>query len=308
MTGKVSFTWVLATAVCLSSCGGSTTSQYQDPPATAPSGLSYPDPNLFTQGVTIVPLVPVISGGAPTTYSVEPPLPAGLVLNTHEGIISGTPMEVRSPETYLVTAENATGSSLFGVRITVLGRYSVGGVVTGLTGTGLVLTNNGADTVTINANGEFAFSRLYPAAAGFSISVSTQPTGQTCSISQGSGVLTNSNYRDAIVSCAAIVNKAIRAGRSLTDFSYASVTGNVGGTPFITCFYPPSPEPIRGYVINQATGALTTLGDLIHAIGAAPDTPLPEGCALNLVTLDSSGRWAYVVSSETKATYIYSLQ
>jgi hypothetical protein len=308
MTGKVSFAWVLAAAACLSSCGGSTTSQYEDAPPTVPNNLSYPDPNLFTQGVTIDPLIPTIAGGKATVFSVEPPLPPGLVLNTTDGTISGTPTTATSPETYLVSAANPTGSSLFGVRITVLGRYTVGGVVSGLTGTGLVLSNNGTETLAISMDGAFAFPRQYSPGSVFSVSVTTQPSGQSCSVTKGSGQLVNANYREAVVSCTASVSQAARAARKLTDFAYASAAGSVGGSPFMTCIYPPSAAPIRGYVVDQATGAMTALGDLIYAIGAAPDTALPEGCALNLVTLDSSGKWAYVVSAATQATYVYSLQ
>ena len=89
MTRNISLTCLLAAAVSLSSCGGGTTSQYADPPADAPDGLSYPGPNLFIQGEAITPLVPTIRG-IPTSYFVTPDLPAGLRLGS-DGVISGTP-------------------------------------------------------------------------------------------------------------------------------------------------------------------------------------------------------------------------
>ncbi len=36
--------------------------------------------------------------------------------------------------------------------------YTVGGVVSGLSGTGLVLQNNGGNNLSINANGSFTFT------------------------------------------------------------------------------------------------------------------------------------------------------
>ncbi|HEU4781578.1 MAG TPA: hypothetical protein VFS58_16980, partial [Steroidobacteraceae bacterium] len=260
MTRNISLACLLAAAVCLSSCGGSTTSQYEDPPLARPDGLSYPDPNLFIQGVAITPLVPTIRG-KPSSYFVVPDLPAGLVMDS-DGVISGTPSEPRSPETYLVTAGNAAGDSLFGIRITVLGRFSVGGLISGLTGIGLALTNNGADNLAINANGPFTFARQLPAASSFNVAVATQPSGQTCSVANGSGVLTNSSYGGAVVTCSNNVNKAAGFG--------STAVGNTGGIQYLACFYPPTPESIRGYVINPVTGVVTILGELIYRSDMAP--------------------------------------
>ncbi len=152
---------------------------------TRRDGLSYPGPNLYTQGETITPLVPTVTG-KPSSYFVAPDLPAGLSLSS-DGVISGTPTERKSPETYLVTAANKSGSSSFGVRITVLGRYSIGGMVSGLTGTGLVLTNNGVDNLAIVANGPFTFAGQLPASAAYNVVVASQPAGQTCSVAGGGG-------------------------------------------------------------------------------------------------------------------------
>ena len=295
MTRNVSFACLLAAAVCLSSCGGSTTSQYEDAPPAAPDGLSYPDPNLFIQGVAITPLVPFIRG-KPSSYFVEPDLPAGLVMDT-DGVISGTPTEPKSPETYLVTAGNAAGTSLFGIRITVLGRFSVGGLVSGLTGTGLVLTNNGVDNLAVDANGPFTFARQIPAASAFNVVVTMQPAGQTCSVADGSGVLTNSNYGRVAVACSTNVNKAAR-------FESTAV-GNTGGIQYITCLYPPSLESISGYVVNPVTGVLTILGDLIYPSDTAPGTLLLTGCEPRLVTMDLSRMWVYVMDEDTNAVSVY---
>jgi len=62
--------------------------------------------------------------------------------------------------------------------------YSIGGTVTGL-GSGLTLSNNGTP-LAITSNGTFAFTNQ---PAGYSISVSTQPTmpPQNCSVTNGTG-------------------------------------------------------------------------------------------------------------------------
>jgi len=46
-----------------------------------------------------------------TGYTIDKPLPAGLVFDPQTGIISGTPTTVSSPTNYTVTAYNADGSS-----------------------------------------------------------------------------------------------------------------------------------------------------------------------------------------------------
>ena len=85
-----------------------------------PSGLAYPvNPAVFTVGTAISPDSPSSSGGAVSTYSVSPALPAGLSLNTATGVISGTPTTVTSASAYVVTATNVAGTTTAGVSITV---------------------------------------------------------------------------------------------------------------------------------------------------------------------------------------------
>lgn len=89
-------------------------------PAKAPWGLVYPaDPAVFGKGVAIAPQVPFYSGGPVTTFSVKPPLPAGLVLDPATGAISGAPAKVAATATYRVTASNALGSTETDLTLTV---------------------------------------------------------------------------------------------------------------------------------------------------------------------------------------------
>ncbi|TDQ06308.1 putative Ig domain-containing protein, partial [Pedobacter metabolipauper] len=84
-----------------------------------PSALSYTTPNVFTKGSAITSLSPTISGGAVTSYSISPALPAGLNFNTTTGVISGTPSVLKTAADYTVTAANSGGSTTFAVNITV---------------------------------------------------------------------------------------------------------------------------------------------------------------------------------------------
>jgi hypothetical protein len=76
----------------------------------------------------------------------------------------------------------------------------IGGTVTGLTGTGMVLEDNGADDITINANGPFTFKT--PVTGGYAVTIKTQPGNptQNCTVSFGSGTATN-NISNVQINC-----------------------------------------------------------------------------------------------------------
>src|SRR5690606_37977121 len=81
--------------------------------------------------------------------------------------------------------------------------FTVGGSVSGLVGGQLLLQHNGVDEQTIAANGGFTFT---PQANGssYEVTVPSQPAGQFCSITNGSGTLAGADVDDVDVACAAI--------------------------------------------------------------------------------------------------------
>ena len=79
--------------------------------------------------------------------------------------------------------------------------YTVGGTVSGLTGTGLVLRNNGAGNLAVAANATaFAFAAPVNAGSAYNVTVLSQPAGQTCSVSDGAGIA-NAAVSNVAVSC-----------------------------------------------------------------------------------------------------------
>jgi hypothetical protein len=79
--------------------------------------------------------------------------------------------------------------------------YSVGGPISGLTGSGLVLTDNGGDALSVPSGASFSsFATPLAYGSSYSVAVGTQPTGQTCSVSNGSGTVTGT-VTSASVSC-----------------------------------------------------------------------------------------------------------
>jgi hypothetical protein len=82
------------------------------------------------------------------------------------------------------------------------GQFSVGGNVSGLTGTGLVLQNNGGDDVAVTANGGFAFANRLVNGATYNVTVKSQSSGQSCVVRNASGTIAGANISNVEVSCA----------------------------------------------------------------------------------------------------------
>ena len=82
--------------------------------------------------------------------------------------------------------------------------YSVGGTVTGLLGSGLVLTNLGEEITP--GNGPFVFSNELPGGASipYNVQVKTQPSNpvQVCTVTNGAGRLEFADITNVLVSCA----------------------------------------------------------------------------------------------------------
>ena len=70
--------------------------------------------------------------------------------------------------------------------------FTIGGTVTGLTGTGLVLKDNGADNLTVSKSGAFTFPTSVASGAAYAVTVASQPTNpvQSCAVTGGSGSAT----------------------------------------------------------------------------------------------------------------------
>lgn len=142
--------------------------------------------------------------------------------------------------------------------------YTIGGTVTGLVGTGLVLSDNGTDSLTVTANGAFTFPTALASGQAYSVTVATQPTvsspalPQTCFVTSGSGTVQDAAVTSVVVSC---VNDAAR-------FAYVPDGGS---------------SEISGYSIDNQTGALTAISG----------SPFPAGAGPEALTIHPSGQFAY---------------
>src|ERR1700733_5790336 len=96
--------------------------------------------------------------------------------------------------------------------------FTLGGTVSGLSGTGLVLQDNGSNNLAISANGSFSFPTPVPRGNGYNVTVLTQPANpaQTCGVTNGFGANINGNATDIQVTC-------------LTTTVTYTISGNVSG-------------------------------------------------------------------------------
>jgi hypothetical protein len=64
-----------------------------------------------------------------------------------------------------------------------------------------VLQNNGTDNETVSSDGAFTFSTAIAENGPYAVTVLTQPTGQTCTVTQGSGTVGGANVTNVVVTC-----------------------------------------------------------------------------------------------------------
>jgi sugar lactone lactonase YvrE len=151
--------------------------------------------------------------------------------------------------------------------------YSVGGSVSGLaSGASVVLQNNGGNPTTVSANGAFTFSTPVESGSGYSVTVSTQPTGQACTVSGGSGTMSSTNITDVSVTCVSNPALAMFAGTSTGP-------GNADGGLTAARFNSPFGVAIDGsgntYVVDADSDTvrkITTAG-VVSTFAGSPGQP-----------------------------------
>ncbi|MDH4233527.1 MAG: hypothetical protein OEV15_00115 [Gallionella sp.] len=82
--------------------------------------------------------------------------------------------------------------------------FAVGGTVSGLSGSGLVLQLNGADELAVSADGNFRFPKPLKKGSAYAVTVKSSPSSpikQTCTVNQGSGTVAGAAVNNIAVSC-----------------------------------------------------------------------------------------------------------
>ena len=92
--------------------------------------------------------------------------------------------------------------------------YGVGGTVSGLAGSGLVLQNNGVDDLPVGADGGFTFATPLEDGSAYSVTVLSQPSDpkQACTVEYAEGTVNGSDVTDVSVVCTTLPDVVFKDG------------------------------------------------------------------------------------------------
>lgn len=262
----------------------------------------------LTENGRFVFAAPVAYGGSYAVTVVSQP--AGQVCTVSSGTGSGVTVTVTR-----VVVRCAANSSTF----------TVGGSVSGLaTGAQLTLLNNGDDALTVTANGVFTFATPVSINSSYAVTVATQPTGQSCSVINGSGSNVLAPVSQVAVVCItlplarsqyayvanflsnSVSQFALGADGSLSPLSVPSVAA--GSKP---C------QVLSGkglvYVVNQGEqGSISTVSQYaIRSDGTltplAPATVSTQGASACAMAISPDGLHAYVGNQQGQSIAQYTI-
>lgn len=207
--------------------------------------------------------------------------------------------------------------------------YSVSVTVTGLNGTGLVLQNNGANDLTISANGTATFATQIASGRAYSVTVKTLPTAplgqqsQVCDVSNGGGIVGSAAVTNVTANCRVGIGKFLYVtnynSNNISAFRINSTTGSltqVAGSPFATGSFPvPAFSNRVGtnlYVMNVAPGGGAAIS--VYAIDATTGaltevsgSPYRAGSTGGQIFFHPSQKFLYASDSSNGRWYGYSM-
>ena len=129
-------------------------------------------------------------------------------------------------------------------------RYTIGGSVSGLSGT-LVLRNNGGDDLTIENNSDFTFATSLANGAAYSVTVKSRPAGQACALTGSTGSVSGSNVSNMTVTCT--------SSRYVTNGTVYAVAVGPDGTTYIGgSFTQIGPVTGSGVPLDASTGVIAS--------------------------------------------------
>ena len=155
-------------------------------------------------GLSGAGLVLQLNGGGNLAVSTNGTFTFGAQLEDGAAYTASVLTQPTNPsQTCSVTGGSGTvgGANVTVSVVCITNSFTIGGTVSGLTGSGLVLRNNGGNSVAIGVNGRFTFSTPILSGATYLVTVSTQPSGPTCAVSSGSGTVGAGNVINVVVGC-----------------------------------------------------------------------------------------------------------
>lgn len=171
--------------------------------------------------------------------------------------------------------------------------FTIGGTVSGLnSGTSVTLLDNGSDSLTVSANGAFTFKAALATGAAYNVTISTQPTSETCTIANGSGTVASANVTNVTVTCATTTFTVggsiagLSSGTSVTLLDNGTDSLSVSANGMFTFKTPlATGAPYRVTISVQPTGETCTITSASGTIASANVTNVTVTCAVNTFTI-----------------------
>lgn len=188
-------------------------------------------------------------------------------------------------------------------------QYTIGGTVTGLSGSGLVLQDNGGDDLAVSASGAFTFATKVNSGANYSVTVKTQPSGQTCTVANGSGTAT-ANVTNVAVSCAS-ASAGVKIGGTVTGLTGTGLVlqDNKGDNLTITqngsFTFATAVATGAAYAVTVATqpSSPTQNCTVVNGTGTAASTDVTSV----MVNCAGVGKFAYTASNSVGMIYAFTI-
>ena len=140
--------------------------------------------------------------------------------------------------------------------------FRVGGTVTGLAGTGLVLQNNGGDDLAITANGTFELTTPVASGATYHVTIRTQPSGEPCAVTGGMGTVDASNVTSVRVVCGYWHVSQFPIPVPGSPYGAGDIDFDNNGDLLVAVV-----SPARAIVrVSRSTGAQTTIASAIGGV------------------------------------------
>lgn len=195
----------LFTAAALVACGGGSGSGPTQPGSTATYTVSATVSGLSGSGLVLQD-----NAGDDKTVSANGSFEFATSLASGAAYQVSVKTQPDSPAQTCIVANGSgtvAAADVSNVSVTCVNAaaYTVGGTVSGLAGTGLVLQDNAGDDTSVAANGSFTFATKLASGAAYAVSVKTQPSSpaQTCTVANGSGTVGVASIGNVAVTCVA---------------------------------------------------------------------------------------------------------
>ena len=205
--------------------------------------------------------------------------------------------------------------------------YAVGGTISGLSGS-LVLQNNAADNLSASASGVFTFATPVATGSTYNVTVLAQPVSQTCTVTNGAGIVGSANVSNLVVACTqnfttlsvsssplVIAVKGASSALTVTNtgaFLATNVTATLPGgwsaviqdasactslMPGASCalsFSSPTPYVASGAVSIQGDNTSLASATIGFSLNGFPIFDVPSASTATVVdSADLSGRFAW---------------